>query len=171
VRGTLLDPAFGGLSGRYPTGQGIILFEARGSPQRGLAYLSRCNSDWFCHSSDVLVAGGGSTLVAQEGGGSGVAGLGTQKAGPRARRGLGAWGLGTAARRRLGVQRQRCCTGAGRRGGALAAQGRQQGLCTRRKAGQCAVLDRGVMQWRRTRWRRRLQKTRCSRGTGDGTHD
>jgi hypothetical protein len=33
VRGTLLDPAFGGLSGRYPTGQGIIPFEARGSPQ------------------------------------------------------------------------------------------------------------------------------------------
>jgi hypothetical protein len=33
VRGTLLDPAFGGLSGRYPTGQRIIPFEARGSPQ------------------------------------------------------------------------------------------------------------------------------------------
>jgi hypothetical protein len=33
MRGTLLDPAFGGLSGRYPTGQGIIPFEARGSPQ------------------------------------------------------------------------------------------------------------------------------------------
>jgi hypothetical protein len=29
----LLDPAFGGLSGRYPTGQRIIPFEARGSPQ------------------------------------------------------------------------------------------------------------------------------------------
>jgi hypothetical protein len=33
VRGTLLDPTIGGLSGRYPTGQGIIPFEARGSPQ------------------------------------------------------------------------------------------------------------------------------------------
>jgi hypothetical protein len=33
VRGTLFDPAFGGLSGRYPTGQEIIPFEARGSPQ------------------------------------------------------------------------------------------------------------------------------------------
>jgi hypothetical protein len=33
VGGTLFDPAFGGLSGRYPTGQGIILFEARWSPQ------------------------------------------------------------------------------------------------------------------------------------------
>jgi hypothetical protein len=33
VRGILFDPAFGGLSGRYPTGQGIIPFEARGSPQ------------------------------------------------------------------------------------------------------------------------------------------
>jgi hypothetical protein len=33
MRGTLLDPAFGGLSGRYPTDQGIIPFEARGSPQ------------------------------------------------------------------------------------------------------------------------------------------
>jgi hypothetical protein len=31
VRGTLFDPAFGGLSGRYPTGQKIILFEARWS--------------------------------------------------------------------------------------------------------------------------------------------
>jgi hypothetical protein len=29
IRGTLFDPAFGGLSGRYPTGQGIIPFEAR----------------------------------------------------------------------------------------------------------------------------------------------
>jgi hypothetical protein len=33
VRGTLFDPAFGGLSGRHPTGQGIIPFEARWSPQ------------------------------------------------------------------------------------------------------------------------------------------
>jgi hypothetical protein len=33
VRGTLFDPAIGGLSGRYPTGHGIILFEARWSPQ------------------------------------------------------------------------------------------------------------------------------------------
>jgi hypothetical protein len=33
VRGTLFDTTFGGLSGRYPTGQGIIPFEARGSPQ------------------------------------------------------------------------------------------------------------------------------------------
>jgi hypothetical protein len=33
VRGTLFDPAFGGLSGRYPTDQGIIPFEARWSPQ------------------------------------------------------------------------------------------------------------------------------------------
>jgi hypothetical protein len=27
VRGTLFDPAFGGLSGRYPTGQGVTPFE------------------------------------------------------------------------------------------------------------------------------------------------
>jgi hypothetical protein len=33
VRGTLFDPAFNGLSGRYPTGQGIIPFEVRWSPQ------------------------------------------------------------------------------------------------------------------------------------------
>jgi hypothetical protein len=32
VRGTLFDPAFGGFSGRYPTGQGVIPFEARRSP-------------------------------------------------------------------------------------------------------------------------------------------
>jgi hypothetical protein len=32
VRGTLFDPTFGGLSGRYPTGQRIIPFEARRSP-------------------------------------------------------------------------------------------------------------------------------------------
>jgi hypothetical protein len=32
VRGTLFDPAFGGLSGRYPTGQGVTLFEARLKP-------------------------------------------------------------------------------------------------------------------------------------------
>jgi hypothetical protein len=47
---TLFDPVFSGLSGRYPTGQGIIPFEARWSPQNGLAYLSRYNSGWFCHS-------------------------------------------------------------------------------------------------------------------------
>jgi hypothetical protein len=34
VRGTLFDPAFGGLLGHYPTGQGIIPFEARRSPQK-----------------------------------------------------------------------------------------------------------------------------------------
>jgi hypothetical protein len=33
VRGTLFDPALGGLSGRYLTDQGIIPFEARWSPQ------------------------------------------------------------------------------------------------------------------------------------------
>jgi hypothetical protein len=32
MRGTLFDPAFGGLSGRYPIGQRIIPFEARWSP-------------------------------------------------------------------------------------------------------------------------------------------
>jgi hypothetical protein len=53
VRGTLFDPAFGGLSGRYPTGQGIIPFEVRGALQSGLAYLSRCNSGWFCHTHVV----------------------------------------------------------------------------------------------------------------------
>jgi hypothetical protein len=30
---TLFDPVFDGLSGRYPTGQGIIPFEARWSPR------------------------------------------------------------------------------------------------------------------------------------------
>jgi hypothetical protein len=48
VRGTLFDPAFGGLSGRYPTGQGIN--KHVGVRRSGLAYLSRCNSSWFCHS-------------------------------------------------------------------------------------------------------------------------
>jgi hypothetical protein len=33
VRGTLFDPAFGGLSGRYPIGQAIIPFEAHWSLQ------------------------------------------------------------------------------------------------------------------------------------------
>jgi hypothetical protein len=33
MRGTLFDPIFGGISERYPTGQEIIPFEARGSPQ------------------------------------------------------------------------------------------------------------------------------------------
>jgi hypothetical protein len=32
VQGTLFDPAFGGLSGRYPTAQVITLFEVRWSP-------------------------------------------------------------------------------------------------------------------------------------------
>jgi hypothetical protein len=34
VWGTLLDPAFGGLSGYYPTGQGVTLFEVRLEPLR-----------------------------------------------------------------------------------------------------------------------------------------
>jgi hypothetical protein len=29
VRGTLFDPAFGGLSGHYPTDQGVTPFEVR----------------------------------------------------------------------------------------------------------------------------------------------
>jgi hypothetical protein len=32
VGGILLDPAFDGLSGRYPTGQGVKLSKARWSP-------------------------------------------------------------------------------------------------------------------------------------------
>jgi hypothetical protein len=32
MRGTLFDPAFGGLSGRYPTSQGVTLFEVRLEP-------------------------------------------------------------------------------------------------------------------------------------------
>jgi hypothetical protein len=32
MRGTLFDPAFSGLSGRYPTGQGVTPFEVRWSP-------------------------------------------------------------------------------------------------------------------------------------------
>jgi hypothetical protein len=31
MRGIMFDPAFGGLSGRYPTGQGITPFEVRWS--------------------------------------------------------------------------------------------------------------------------------------------
>jgi hypothetical protein len=33
MRGTLFDPAFGGLLGRYSIDQGIIPFEVRWSPQ------------------------------------------------------------------------------------------------------------------------------------------
>jgi hypothetical protein len=36
---TLFDPVFGDLSGRYPTGQGIIPFEARWSPQEWTCVL------------------------------------------------------------------------------------------------------------------------------------
>jgi hypothetical protein len=39
MRGTLFDSAFGGLSGRYPTGQGIIPFEVRWSPQEWTCIL------------------------------------------------------------------------------------------------------------------------------------
>jgi hypothetical protein len=34
VQGTLFDPAFGGLSERYPTGQEVTLFEVRLEPLR-----------------------------------------------------------------------------------------------------------------------------------------
>jgi hypothetical protein len=50
VRGTLFDPAFGDLSGRYPTGQRITPLKYVGALESGLAYLSRCNSGWFCHT-------------------------------------------------------------------------------------------------------------------------
>jgi hypothetical protein len=39
VRGTLFDPAFGGLPGRYPTGHGITLFEVCWSPQERTCVL------------------------------------------------------------------------------------------------------------------------------------
>jgi hypothetical protein len=39
MRGTLFDPAFGGSSGCYPTGQGITLFEVRLSPQEWTCVL------------------------------------------------------------------------------------------------------------------------------------
>jgi hypothetical protein len=35
VRGTLFDPDFGGLSGCYPTDQGVTPFEVRSAPLRG----------------------------------------------------------------------------------------------------------------------------------------
>jgi hypothetical protein len=58
MRGTLFDPTFGGLSGRYPTGQEIIPFEVHWSPwEGGLAYLSRCNSGWFYHKRADLLSG------------------------------------------------------------------------------------------------------------------
>jgi hypothetical protein len=53
VRGTLFDPAFGGLSGRYPTGQRIHYMKCVGALERGLAQLSRCNSGWFCHTGQL----------------------------------------------------------------------------------------------------------------------
>jgi hypothetical protein len=34
MRGTLFDPAFGGLSGRYPTDQRVTPFEVRLEPLR-----------------------------------------------------------------------------------------------------------------------------------------
>jgi hypothetical protein len=35
--------------------KGVTPFEARWSPRkRGLAYLSQCNSGWFCHTEGVL---------------------------------------------------------------------------------------------------------------------
>jgi hypothetical protein len=39
MRGTLFDPTFGGLSRCYPTGQGIIPFEVRWSPQEWTCVL------------------------------------------------------------------------------------------------------------------------------------
>jgi hypothetical protein len=41
VRGTLFNPTFGGLSGRYPTGQRIIPFEVCWSPQEWTRVLER----------------------------------------------------------------------------------------------------------------------------------
>jgi hypothetical protein len=42
VRGTLFDPAIGGLSGCYPIDQGIIPFEVRWSPPKWTRVLRPC---------------------------------------------------------------------------------------------------------------------------------
>jgi hypothetical protein len=44
VRGTLFDPTFGGLSGRYRQAKGLYRLKHIGALKSGLAYLSRCNS-------------------------------------------------------------------------------------------------------------------------------
>jgi hypothetical protein len=49
MRGTLFDPAFGGLSGGYPQAKGLHHLKYVGALERRLAYLSWCNSGWFCH--------------------------------------------------------------------------------------------------------------------------
>jgi hypothetical protein len=42
VRGTLFNPTFGGLSGHYPTGQGVTPFEVRLEPLREDLRTSAC---------------------------------------------------------------------------------------------------------------------------------
>jgi hypothetical protein len=56
VRGTLFDPEFGGLSGRYPTDQGLYRLKHVGALNSGLVCLSRCNSGWFCHTGLSVIS-------------------------------------------------------------------------------------------------------------------
>jgi hypothetical protein len=50
VRGTLFDPEFGGLSGRYPIDQGLYRLKHIVALKSGFACLNRCNSSWFYHT-------------------------------------------------------------------------------------------------------------------------
>jgi hypothetical protein len=53
VRGTLFDPAFGDLSGRYPTGQGVTPFEVQVEPLRERT----CVLEPVCHTLKYSILG------------------------------------------------------------------------------------------------------------------
>jgi hypothetical protein len=54
----LFDPAFGGLSGHYPTGQGVTLFEVRLEPLRERTYVLQVGS-----ATDLLHPSGSRVLL------------------------------------------------------------------------------------------------------------
>jgi hypothetical protein len=54
VRGTLFDPAIGGLRDVTRQAKGLYCLKYIVALKSGLAYLSWCNSGWFCHTSNVF---------------------------------------------------------------------------------------------------------------------
>jgi hypothetical protein len=51
VRGTLFDPASVVYRDVTRQAKGLYLLKYVGAVRSGLAYLSRCNSGWFCHTN------------------------------------------------------------------------------------------------------------------------
>jgi hypothetical protein len=65
VRGTLFDPASVVYRDVTRQAKGLYRLKYVGALRGGLAYLSRCNSGWFCHKTHLKKVAPGTPPVAQ----------------------------------------------------------------------------------------------------------